>query len=105
MIVLELNLFIDSSNITGKSESVKTVIDVMDRSCPQILEKCVLLLPTSEKATLPVTANVDLQWLADRASTIWSTGDLLISQKVHLVCEYISVQFSNSIFERFRVTR
>lgn len=75
MSVIELDFVIDSSYISGKSESVKTVIDVMDRSCPQIVEKCVALLPTSEKATLPVTANVDLQWLADRASTIWSTGD------------------------------
>ena len=46
----------------------------MDKSCPQILEKCVTSLSTTEKATLLVTANVDLQWIADRASTIWSAG-------------------------------
>lgn len=53
---------------------MKTVIDVMDKSCPHILEKCVSLLQTSEKSTLLVTSNVDLQWLADRACTIWPAG-------------------------------
>lgn len=60
--------------ILGKSDNTKPVIDVMDKSCSQILEKCVSLLPTTEKAALLMTSNVDLQWMAERASTIWSSG-------------------------------
>lgn len=70
--------------ILGKTENLKTVIDVMDKSCPQILEKCVTLLPTTEKSSLLVTSNVDLQWLADRACTIWSAGN-----KAYSSCTYV----------------
>ncbi len=59
---------------SGKTDNMRAVIDVMDRSCYQILEKWVTLLPMAEKAALPVTSNVDLQWLTDRASTIWPAG-------------------------------
>lgn len=51
----------------------------MDKSCLQILEKCVPSLSTTEKAALLVTSSVDLQWIADKASTVWSAGKYIFS--------------------------
>lgn len=69
----------------------KPVIDVIDRCCPQvcdcsidklflymcnfkIVEKCLPLLPAAEKTAIQSVAAVDLQWLADRNSCIWTAG-------------------------------
>lgn len=50
------------------------VIDVIDPCCPQAIEKCIPLLPPTEKAALQGISSIDLQWLADRNSCIWTAG-------------------------------
>ncbi|XP_031346669.1 protein furry isoform X1 [Photinus pyralis] len=50
------------------------VIDVIDRCCPQILEKCLPHLPAAEKAAAQAMSSIDLQWLADRSACIWTAG-------------------------------
>ncbi|CAH2001764.1 unnamed protein product [Acanthoscelides obtectus] len=50
------------------------VIDVMDQCCAQVVEKCLPLLPPAEKAAVQAVPNIDLQWLADRNSSVWTAG-------------------------------
>ncbi|XP_025832530.1 protein furry homolog [Agrilus planipennis] len=50
------------------------IIDVIDRSCSQVIEKCFPHLPATEKAAAQSVANVDLQWLADRSACVWTAG-------------------------------
>lgn len=57
----------------GCSED-QAVIDVIDRCCPQVLEKCLPVLPAAEKAAAQAVSTIDLQWLADRNAGIWTSG-------------------------------
>lgn len=50
------------------------VIDVIDQCFPQVIEKCLPLLPASEKTAIQAVANVDFQWLAERSSSTWQVG-------------------------------
>lgn len=50
------------------------VIDVIDRCCSQVLEKCLLYLPAAEKSAAQAMASIDLQWIADRSACIWTAG-------------------------------
>lgn len=50
------------------------VVDVIDRACPAAIEKCLPYLPASEKSALLSAPVVDLQWLAERSSSAWTTG-------------------------------
>lgn len=43
----------------------------MDSVCAAVVDKWSYLLPSSERAAIQ---NVDLQWLAERSSTVWTTG-------------------------------
>lgn len=47
------------------------VADVMDNVCAAVIDKWSHLLPSSERATLQ---NVDLQWLSERSSPVWTSG-------------------------------
>ncbi|XP_069669911.1 protein furry isoform X4 [Periplaneta americana] len=58
----------------GCCEDEQPVIDVVDRCCPQVMEKCLGMLPPAEKAAALSISNVDLQWIADRSSCIWTAG-------------------------------
>lgn len=51
-----------------------SVIDIIDQYCPQVVEKCLLLLPPTEKTAIQSVANIDLQWIVDRNSSIWTAG-------------------------------
>lgn len=42
-----------------------------------MLEKCYPMLPPAEKAAAASTSNVDLQWIADRSSCVWTAGSTL----------------------------
>ncbi|KAH7962694.1 hypothetical protein HPB52_017528 [Rhipicephalus sanguineus] len=50
------------------------VVDVIDRACPVAIEKCLPYLPASEKSAVLSAPVVDLQWLAERSSSAWTTG-------------------------------
>ncbi|XP_016844243.1 protein furry isoform X3 [Nasonia vitripennis] len=55
-------------------EDDQPVIDVIDACCPAVLEKYYYMLPPAEKAAAASTSNVDLQWIADRSSCVWTAG-------------------------------
>lgn len=52
----------------------QAAIDVMDRCCLQVVEKCVPFLPAAEKSAIQAVSNIDLQWLADRNASVWTAG-------------------------------
>lgn len=56
-------------------EDDQAVIDVIDACCPVVLEKCYHMLPPAEKAAAASTSNVDLQWIAERSSCVWTAGN------------------------------
>ncbi|XP_054276805.1 protein furry-like [Macrosteles quadrilineatus] len=58
----------------GAMEDDQPVIDVIDRCCPQVVESCLPLLPPAEKAAVLSVSTVDLQWIADRTSSVWTGG-------------------------------
>jgi hypothetical protein len=58
----------------GCCEDDLPVIDVIDRCCPQVVEKCLGMLPPAEKAAALAVSNIDLQWIADRSSCVWTAG-------------------------------
>ncbi|XP_014611009.1 PREDICTED: protein furry isoform X4 [Polistes canadensis] len=60
--------------ILGTSDDDQPVIDVIDACCPTVLEKCYHMLPPAEKAAAASTFNIDLQWIADRSSCVWTAG-------------------------------
>ena len=58
----------------GSLEDDQPVIDVIDACCPTVLEKCYHILPPAEKAAAASNSNVDLQWIAERSSCVWTAG-------------------------------
>jgi hypothetical protein len=66
----------------GCPEDDQPVIDVIDRCCPQVMEKCLGMLPPAEKAAALSISNVDLQWIADRSSCVWTAGNFYERQKL-----------------------
>nr|CAD7427510.1 unnamed protein product [Timema monikensis] len=58
----------------GCVDDDQPVIDVIDQCCPQVMEKCLGMLPPAEKAAALSTSIVDLQWIADRSSCVWTAG-------------------------------
>lgn len=69
----------------GNLEDDQPVIDVIDACCPAVLEKCYHMLPPAEKAAAILTSNLDLQWIADRSSCVWTAGTFLNNLKFKLV--------------------
>ena len=49
-------------------------MDAMDAACPALADRCVPLLPPTEKAAVLSTPNIDLQWIAERNSAVWTAG-------------------------------
>lgn len=58
----------------GIPETEPPLIDVMDRCCPQIIEKCLPQLPQAEKTAILNANCIDLQWIAERSSGVWLAG-------------------------------
>ncbi|KAM8710624.1 hypothetical protein ACLKA7_017276 [Drosophila subpalustris] len=58
----------------GIPETEPPLIDVMDRCCPQIIEKCLPQLPQAEKTAVLNANCIDLQWIAERSSGVWLAG-------------------------------
>ncbi|KAL5012719.1 hypothetical protein ScPMuIL_011270 [Solemya velum] len=49
------------------------LLDVIDQACATIVERLLPMLPSGEKPVV-LTSNIDLAWVMDRASTVWSPG-------------------------------
>ncbi|XP_070136486.1 protein furry isoform X3 [Drosophila bipectinata] len=58
----------------GIPETEPPLIDVMDRCVPAIVEKCLPLLPQTEKTAILNANCIDLQWIAERTSGVWLAG-------------------------------
>lgn len=82
------------SRLSGGLETDQPVIDVIDSCCPTVLEKCYHMLPPAEKAAAASTSNVDLQWIADRSSCVWTAGNRSIFY-LALHEKYYWTMFSN----------
>lgn len=58
------------------------VIDVIDKACPQLIERCLSMLPSAEKSaamTASASNSIDLQWIVDRNAPIWTAGKLKLN--------------------------
>lgn len=56
------------------------VIDVIDKACPQLIERCLPMLPSAEKSaamTASAANSIDLQWIVDRNAPIWTAGNII----------------------------
>jgi len=58
----------------GIPETEPPLIDVMDRCVPAIVEKCLPMLPQTEKTAILNANCIDLQWIAERSSGVWLAG-------------------------------
>ncbi|XP_042872601.1 protein furry-like isoform X6 [Penaeus japonicus] len=81
------------AKVLGEEDPVNhPVIDVMDKWCGCVVESVLTLLPAGERSAVAATTNIDLQWLADRSSSVW-TGGFVEDSSVksvsvqHLPCE------------------
>ncbi|XP_045105728.1 protein furry-like isoform X4 [Portunus trituberculatus] len=52
----------------------RPLIDVMDEWCGVVVEGVLTLLPPGERSAIAATTSIDLQWLADRSSSVWTGG-------------------------------
>lgn len=49
-------------------------LSVFIRWCGCVVESVLTLLPAGERSAVAATTNIDLQWLADRSSSVWTGG-------------------------------
>lgn len=62
------------SRALGVPETEPYLIDVIDKYCPQVLDKCLPMLPQVDRMAILNANVIDLQWIADRTGGIWTTG-------------------------------
>ncbi|KAE8748600.1 furry [Frankliniella occidentalis] len=60
--------------LMGSAGPDQPVIDVIDKCCPVVFEKCLSSLPPAEKSAALAISSIDLQWIADRSSSVWTAG-------------------------------
>ncbi|XP_055608943.1 protein furry isoform X4 [Uranotaenia lowii] len=65
----------------GLVENEPPLIDVIDKCCPQVLEKCLHMLPQADRTAMLNANVIDLQWIVDRNSGIWTVGHIEDSAK------------------------
>lgn len=95
---LAVNILKEVKNLIkalGLPETEPPLIDVIDKCCPQVnfvnflycfilfvrkmlqvLEKCLPMLPQAEKIAMLNANVIDLQWITDRTSGIWTTSHM-----------------------------
>ncbi|XP_037037722.1 protein furry isoform X7 [Bradysia coprophila] len=81
---LAVNILKEVKNLIkalGLPETEPPLIDVIDKCCPQVLEKCLPMLPQAEKVAMLNANVIDLQWITDRTSGIWTTSHMDDSTK------------------------
>ena len=63
--------------VSGGAATASTemaLIDAMDQCTKAVVEQCSALLPVADKSAISNLNCLDLQWLADRSSTHWTSG-------------------------------
>lgn len=58
----------------GVPETEPPLIDVMDKYCIQVLDKCVHMLPQADRTAIINANMIDLQWITERTGGVWMTG-------------------------------
>ncbi|XP_058987599.1 protein furry isoform X7 [Musca domestica] len=58
----------------GIPETEPPLLDVIDKCCPQVLDKCLPHLPQTEKTAILNATQIDLQWIVERSSGVWLGG-------------------------------
>ncbi|XP_058065820.1 protein furry [Anopheles bellator] len=71
--------------LLGIPEAEPSLIDVIDRCCPQVLEKCLHMLPQTDRTAMLNANVIDLQWIVDRNSGVWTTGHVEDSTKASML--------------------
>lgn len=64
------------SRALGLPETEPFLIDVIDKCCPQVLDKCLPILPQVDRMAMLNANVIDLQWIADRTGGIWTSGHI-----------------------------
>lgn len=64
------------SRALGVSDNESHLIDVIDKYCPAVLDKCLPMLPQVDRMAMLNANVIDLQWIADRNGGIWTTGNV-----------------------------
>lgn len=60
----------------GIVETEPPLIDVIDKCCPQVLERCLHMLPQADRTAMLNANVIDLQWIVERNSGIWTVGHI-----------------------------
>ncbi|XP_078324714.1 protein furry-like isoform X4 [Crassostrea virginica] len=63
------NIF-NSANTQGSAEPC--LLEMIDRSCGDIIKRLLPSLPPSEKSLIMTSSNIDLTWIIDRAASVWN---------------------------------
>lgn len=63
------NIF-NTANTQGNYEPC--LLEMIDRSCGDIIKRLLPSLPHSEKSLIMTSSNIDLTWIIDRAASVWN---------------------------------
>ena len=79
--------------LTGADRGLEmAVIDALDQETKSVVEQCSNLLPQADKNAISNMNSLDLQWLADRSSSQWSSGMDNYTNKL-LIAEVFKIFF------------
>lgn len=86
---LAVNIMKEVKNLTkalGLVETEPFLIDVIDKCCPMVLDRCLPILPQVDRMAMLNANVIDLQWIADRTGGHWITGHVEgISAKMKMI--------------------
>lgn len=79
----------------GLTETEPPLIDVIDKCCPDVLEKCVFMMSQKDKSEMIACNTIDLHWLTDRSGPIWVQSEDSTKNSTLTLCpsQSSSVQF------------
>uniref|UniRef100_A0A336KDY9 CSON006532 protein n=1 Tax=Culicoides sonorensis TaxID=179676 RepID=A0A336KDY9_CULSO len=79
----------------GLTETEPPLIDVIDKCCPDVLDKCAAMLSQKDKAEMIALNTIDLHWLTDRVGPIWVQSEDSTKNSTLTLCpaQSSSVQF------------
>lgn len=86
LLLKEVHCIFTNSGNTDLQANEVCLLSLMDRRSPATLKNLLQYLPFSEKVVILTTSHIDLQWVLDRAATVWST---LINQESPGIHQYI----------------
>ncbi|KAG5678891.1 hypothetical protein PVAND_008517 [Polypedilum vanderplanki] len=94
------------AKLLGLPETEPPLIDVVDKCCPKLLDSLMHLLPQSERTAILNANVIDLQWIVERNSSIWSIGYIEESVKTTTVqnnAQATSNSNNNGLFDPWAI--